>query len=178
MAKTTPEQRAAKAAYMRSWLAKHRDSTNAERRAKYEAHREVRRRQGREYRAAHIGRFRAADKLRNARPDRIAANRERSRKWAQENRGRIAERVYGMAPGQYAAMVEAQGGKCAVCLQPPSRGTLHVDHDHATGQVRGLLCQRCNVALGLLLDDPRRIAALMDYAERGRLRILGADPLA
>lgn len=53
-------------------------------------------------------------------------------------------------------MVERQGGGCAICHRGPSKGTarLYVDHDHDTDKVRGLLCQQCNSALGLLQDDP------------------------
>jgi hypothetical protein len=66
-------------------------------------------------------------------------------------------------------MFEQQGGVCAACGLPENRmnarlkGRLHVDHDHVTGQVRGLLCANCNAALGLLRDEPQRIEALLAY---------------
>lgn len=64
----------------------------------------------------------------------------------------------------YVAMFEAQGGVCAVCKEPCRSGrALAVDHDHASGRVRGLLCAGCNGALGLLLDDPRRAEAAVAY---------------
>lgn len=43
--------------------------------------------------------------------------------------------------------------------------TMHIDHDHATNTVRGLLCSNCNLALGLLQDDSDRIRGLADYVE-------------
>lgn len=49
-----------------------------------------------------------------------------------------------LAPGDYERMLEAQGGGCAICETKPKTRRLHVDHDHRTGRVRGLLCFRCN----------------------------------
>lgn len=49
---------------------------------------------------------------------------------------------YGLLPDEYDAMVAAQGGKCAMCYEVYE--SLAVDHDHDTGEVRGLLCNRCN----------------------------------
>ena len=53
----------------------------------------------------------------------------------------------GVTDEQYAAMLKAQGGGSAICGNPPKTRRLHVDHDHKTGKVRGLLCFRCNRAL-------------------------------
>ena len=66
---------------------------------------------------------------------------------------------------EYAELLERQGGVCAICRQPesvPGR-SLAVDHDHATGAVRGLLCGRCNRALGYFRDDPALLAAAITY---------------
>lgn len=63
----------------------------------------------------------------------------------------------------------AQGGVCAICGRAPRDDiSLHVDHDHATGAVRGLLCFRCNNAVGDLEDDPailRRAAVYVDVID-------------
>lgn len=72
-------------------------------------------------------------------------------------------RLYGLAPDQYEAMLVAQRGVCAACRSAPSRRPLAVDHDHATGAVRGLLCGPCNLALGLLGDSVDRVMLLADY---------------
>lgn len=53
----------------------------------------------------------------------------------------------GVTDEEYAAMLERQGGGCAICGATPKTRRLHVDHDHRTGGVRGLLCHRCNRAL-------------------------------
>ncbi len=59
----------------------------------------------------------------------------------------------------------AQGGGCALCGSPPRTRQLHIDHDHKTGRVRGLLCFRCNRALPHYMSAEwlRRAA---DYIER------------
>ena len=65
------------------------------------------------------------------------------------------EKVYGLPPGMYDRIYEAQGRKCAICHR--ARGLkkkLSTDHDHETGLVRGLLCQGCNKLLGFARDDP------------------------
>ena len=48
---------------------------------------------------------------------------------------------------EYEALLEAQGGVCALCGNPPKTRRLDVDHDHRTGLIRGLLCSRCNQAI-------------------------------
>src|SRR5690606_12248028 len=68
-------------------------------------------------------------------------------------------KLYGITPADYDALLERQGGRCAVCLSFPSGGErLQVDHHHGSGKVRGLLCGACNRALGLLREDPFTIA--------------------
>ena len=49
-----------------------------------------------------------------------------------------------LAPGEYEALLAAQGGVCAICGNPPKNRRLHIDHDHKTGRIRGLLCFTCN----------------------------------
>lgn len=67
----------------------------------------------------------------------------------------------------YERLNEEQGGVCAVagCGGKPGKRRLHVDHDHATGRVRGLLCYRCNAALDTH-TTPARLRAMADYLER------------
>lgn len=56
-------------------------------------------------------------------------------------------KALGVDDATYTAMLERQGGHCAICPNEPKTRRLHVDHDHRTGEVRGLLCYRCNRAL-------------------------------
>jgi hypothetical protein len=63
-------------------------------------------------------------------------------------------RKYGITSEQYAAMLSTQDSKCAICRGLPAKGECFVvDHDHATGKARGLLCRKCNSGIGLLNDD-------------------------
>ena len=62
-------------------------------------------------------------------------------------------RQLGVTDDDYARLLEAQGGGCAICGATPKTRRLHVDHDHATGRVRGLLCHRCNRALPTWVNE-------------------------
>jgi hypothetical protein len=77
------------------------------------------------------------------------------------------KQLYGISLSEYDKMLQDQGGGCAVCSQQcPTGRKLAVDHDHATGQIRGLLCVDCNTTLGSVRDDPQRLLDLVAYLER------------
>ncbi len=68
---------------------------------------------------------------------------------------------YGITADEYLALVEKQDGKCGICrVNDPD---LVVDHCHNSGQIRGLLCNRCNRAIGLLGDTYESLQAAADY---------------
>jgi hypothetical protein len=71
-------------------------------------------------------------------------------------------RRYGIGVAEYDAMVEAQGGVCALCRE---RKPQHVDHDHLTKQIRGVLCSCCNQGLGNFRDSVASLRAAIDYLE-------------
>lgn len=75
-------------------------------------------------------------------------------------------RLYGLKEGEYAERLRAQGGVCALCGRKPGRTRLAVDHDHATGAVRGLLHPRCNRALGPLEHSEEVLTRVIAYLER------------
>ena len=72
------------------------------------------------------------------------------------------KRIYGITNEEHAAMRLVQGDRCAVCCRELP---LVVDHDHATGKVRGLLCSPCNTAIGLLEEDRDRFASAVHYLD-------------
>lgn len=73
------------------------------------------------------------------------------------------KRAYGISGTDYERILEKQGGVCAICGSAPHKKRLAVDHCHKTGAVRGLLCSICNVAVGLLKDDPELIENALNY---------------
>lgn len=82
-----------------------------------------------------------------------------------KERAKHLARSYGMSLAELDDMLAAQHGVCAICQTAPA---IHVDHDHRTGQIRGLLCFRCNAALGQLADDPLVLRRAARYLERSR----------
>ena len=74
-------------------------------------------------------------------------------------------RYYALTPEAYDALLAAQGGRCAVCrsTDPGGRPRFGVDHDHVSGRIRGLLCSKCNIALGLVSDKVETLQALIEY---------------
>lgn len=82
---------------------------------------------------------------------RVAADPE---KWRRYQRDRTLRTKYGITIEEYEARLAAQDGHCAICPRTPTDDApLVVDHDHATGLVRGLLCHNCNSGIGMLGDD-------------------------
>jgi hypothetical protein len=71
-------------------------------------------------------------------------------------------RKYGLTIKKYEALVEKADGKCAICQKIPKQ-SLSVDHCHKTGRVRGLLCRRCNSAIGFLEDNINLVSSALGY---------------
>lgn len=92
------------------------------------------------------------------------------------DRVQLLRRTYGMTDQQFAELLAKQDGRCAICgrdkatneVLAPGRKpkSMSVDHCHATGKVRGLLCAACNRAIGLFKDDPTLCEAAAAYLRR------------
>jgi hypothetical protein len=80
---------------------------------------------------------------------------------------RNIKRNYGITVDDYNAMYESQGGLCLGCKRGNNGSRFHIDHCHTTGEVRGLLCSKCNAALGLLEDNIETLSNLIVYLSYG-----------
>jgi hypothetical protein len=143
-ANSTPERLARNAESQRRYLAKRtpeqRESQREYDRARYAGRRE-------QLKAAATARYRALT------PEQRAHVKVQST-------GNYRRRMYGLAPAQFDALVAQQGGMCKLCR---SKSATYVDHDHITGEVRGVLCPGCNAGLGLLGDTSEGLQAGIDY---------------
>jgi hypothetical protein len=90
-------------------------------------------------------------------------------------RNQHLRRKYGIDARQYDELYAAQGGVCAICENPESKVggrlrkaklSLCVDHDHDSGEIRGLLCLDCNTGIGLFRHDPSLLTAAIRYLTR------------
>lgn len=98
------------------------------------------------------------------------ANRHRLQR---QHRDRHLRKSYGIDSEDFELLVEAQMKLCAICFRYLGK-QLHVDHDHQTGRIRGLLCGKCNKAIGLLHDKPGLAEAAAKYLRRAGNRISSA----
>lgn len=129
------------------------------------------------------------------------ANREKAiadvKRWQQENKEHLHEyrreyrkrrraedrdahlrRTFGITIADYEVLLARQGGGCAICGRPPTKAALHVDHDHATGEIRGLLCIGCNNALGQFRDEATLLERAADYVSSEAWPFVAAPEIA
>lgn len=96
---------------------------------------------------------------------------EHQRQYALDNPEKMSARYrkysYGITHEQFEVMLSAQGGRCAICSVEFSEDNKvlkpHVDHNHDTNAIRGLLCGHCNSGLGMFKDDPARLQQAIQY---------------
>jgi len=91
--------------------------------------------------------------------------------WRKDNRMSAREahlkNKFGITHFEFEFLKEFQGGVCAICKTPTDK-TLHVDHDHATSKVRGLLCSNCNRGIGHLKENVVFLAEAIKYLENNK----------
>lgn len=99
---------------------------------------------------------------------------KRTAEYARKNRSKIADKDYqlrqryGITRSKYDEMLASQRGLCAICGNDgcPTGRRMSVDHDHDTGQVRGLLCSNCNTGIGKLGDSVERLQSAIEYLKK------------
>lgn len=120
--------------------------------------------------------LKARDKARYARDP--EGEKERVRRYREANPDKVAQweaksklAKYGITPEQKQEMHDAQGGLCSICHDPLKTGKTgaQVDHDHASGRVRGLVCHPCNRMLGSFKEERQRFEAAVRYLQQGVL---------
>lgn len=105
-------------------------------------------------------------KERNSRPENIEKRASKYARDKHQQRDKHLRKRFGITLLDYNSLLEQQHGVCAICGKTDKRKSLAVDHDHITGQVRGLLCGRCNPALGFILENSNYANQLIKYIER------------
>ena len=164
---------------------------NAKRRARYQSdpeYRERRKAQGRspdanreymrEYRQGNMDKWRRTPeqqaRVNQRRRERYATDSEFRAECIRLSKLRDKESIrdyrlrkeFGITAEEYDVALELQGGVCSICRNAVAdrRGhRLHVDHDHRTGRVRGIICGNCNLGLGKFQDDPILLGRAIDY---------------
>ena len=109
----------------------------------------------------------------------LKCNNQESSSWHQRNPAKAKNynlnRYYGIGLSEYNLMFAAQDGACAICKmhQSEQNHALSVDHNHDTGEIRGLLCNNCNRAVGLLKDNIETLQAAISYlSKKSSLRVV------
>lgn len=87
-----------------------------------------------------------------------------------------------MRSSDYQMMFSDQSGKCSICgYSPPKGERLFIDHDHESGEVRGLLCRECNSGLGFFKDSTELLQKAIQYiltgGDKSRFRVEGGKLL-
>ena len=135
------------------------------------------------WRAENAEKARAAVHKWRMKPGSLEKQRISVRNWCENNKDRHKEiqrknhlkRDYNLSIEDYQQMYELQEGKCSICLE--WHDLLCVDHDHLTGQVRQLLCRRCNAAIGSLEEDVRLLQRAIDYLIKWRTKAQSLMPV-
>jgi hypothetical protein len=104
-----------------------------------------------------------------------ACNTSRKKSWHQTDSGKASsantklKRRYGITLSEYESMVLEVGSKCEICGDTKSylNHKLCIDHDHNTGNIRGVLCKACNLAVGNLKDSPELALKTFEYLNKG-----------
>lgn len=90
----------------------------------------------------------------------------KSEKYRQSIRNGGLKHRFGITSADYYEMLKEQKSVCAICGEKDENRNLHVDHDHETGEVRGLLCKQCNHGLGNFRDNKQYLNSAIEYLDK------------
>ncbi len=139
---------------MLSYYQRNKERIRIANKKRYEENKEEKRLKQREYR------------LKNLESIRIKKKKAYSTDSGKEqSRLRIVKKLYGLSKEQYKTLVDRAAGICELCLEH-SLKTLNVDHNHTTGNVRGLLCANCNKGIGMFDDSISKLKMAILYLEK------------
>lgn len=184
-----------RSAQRRAYYQKNRVTILARHKRRRRENRDVIRERNRQYKAANPERYRETQRksYQRHREQRLLACKlrrlarreyhvEYSRQYYRKHRDRHLassyrnnlRRLYGITPEQHKALFAEQHGLCAICSSDiHGKRRAHLDHDHCTGRIRGLLCGKCNRALGYFDDDARRLESAITYLRRATEALVG-----
>lgn len=126
-----------------------------------------------EYRELNRDRLKAYDKKHYE--DNKEAKKAYNKKYRENNKGKIyayyrpfrLKKLYNLSLEDYNTILNSQNGKCAICTEDLDLGKhTHVDHCHKTGRVRGILCGKCNTALGGFRDNRDLLLSAVKYVDK------------
>jgi len=103
-----------------------------------------------------------------------AKKRQQAKTYRLQNREKYNEMAkrwhfktrYGLTLEDIDAILAAQNYKCKLCGEPLVETKRCIDHDHETGEIRGILCQKCNVGLGMFNDDSKKLKLAAKYLDK------------
>lgn len=124
-----------------------------------------------EWRTRNMDKVRAIDKrYRDKNKGKINARlRARRKENRDKYRAYCRKSIYGITDEQTRDLLAIQGNRCAICPHEfNGSGDFHVDHDHSSGLVRGLLCRLCNMGLGSFRDDESRLLMAIEYLKTNK----------
>jgi len=93
----------------------------------------------------------------------LAKDRRNRPHYSERARERHLMKNYGISVADKIAMISRQGNKCPICLSDIELANGRVDHNHITGEIRGILCSKCNTGIGQLRDSPVIILSAFKY---------------
>lgn len=160
------------AAYQRAWRAANLEKIRAKQKEYYLANRDGICAQARAHRLANLKKDKKQQRANylSHRQERLAWMKAYYATHKKEQMAYKRMKKYGMSQDDFDALLEKQGMACAICHRDdwPGKHLPHVDHDHKSGKIRGILCSKCNTALGLVNESLEIIKSMENYIRKNQ----------